>query len=301
MGVKVMSTAVCYFSGTGNSLVVARGLAGELNADFVSMPAAARRKTARIEAETVVIVFPAYMAQLFGVPLVVDEFIKRLEDLPAKVLYAVVTCGGYRSFNALPATRSLARTIRKRGGRIRAGYAVRLPMNTLDYSHIPIPINKDHDRMFSGCEADVRRISQAIAQRKRDGFLLIKVLLNMIMTPMYLALQGAYYGSLRKNAKEPRGSRMRYAELVPLTDRSIFADEKCDGCGICSKVCPVRNIAMGSGKPAWLHRCEMCLACVEWCPNRSIHHGGRAEGKYYHHPSVSVKDMLRQSRDLENQ
>ncbi|MDD5065913.1 MAG: EFR1 family ferrodoxin, partial [bacterium] len=83
-----------------------------------------------------------------------------------------------------------------------------------------------------------------------------------------------------------------FHELMWLTDKSVSADEKCSGCAVCVKVCPVLNIVMKNNKPVWLHHCEMCLACAEWCPQKAIHHCWRVDGKYYHHPDVKVSDMF---------
>ena len=37
--------------------------------------------------------------------------------------------------------------------------------------------------------------------------------------------------------------------MVPKMDRDFWTDKKCNGCGICGRVCPVGNIAFESGKP----------------------------------------------------
>jgi MinD superfamily P-loop ATPase len=70
-------------------------------------------------------------------------------------------------------------------------------------------------------------------------------------------------------------------------------DEKCTGCGTCAKVCPVNNIKIVDKRPEFQHKCEMCFACDEWCPSNAIHHWSRSEGVKYHHPDVSISDMIK--------
>jgi len=71
--------------------------------------------------------------------------------------------------------------------------------------------------------------------------------------------------------------------------------KKCDGYGICSRICPVDNIKMVDGKPAWQHHCERCMACLQWCPMEAIQFDKVSIGrKRYHHPDVKLSDMLRQ-------
>jgi ferredoxin len=291
-----VTTEVYYFSGTGNSFAVAREIANRIGGELLSIPAARRKQRVQTNADRIGIVFPSYLAQLCGVPLIVERFIRCLDRVDGKYIFAVATCGGYESFNALPALKSLSKLAKANGGKIAAVHSVRLPMNTLDYSHIPVPINKDLERMFRKCQARVGAICQATLQGKKTRFGMAKSILNWVMTPLYLILKGAYLKELRRNAEEPDNSSLSFRELIPRIDKVINCDDRCDGCGTCSKVCPAENISMSEGRPVWLHRCEMCLACAEWCPKKAIHHWLRVDGRTYHHPDVNVSDMLKQAR-----
>jgi formate hydrogenlyase subunit 6/NADH:ubiquinone oxidoreductase subunit I/flavodoxin len=291
-----MSTEIFYFSGTGNSLAVAKEIAGRLDAALISIATAVGSQNFQTTADCVGVVFPTYLAQLHGIPLIVEVFITKLDDVASKYIFFVTTCGGYESFNGLPALKNLSRLVKSKGGKVSAEYSVRLPMNTLDYSHIPVPINKDQEKMFRRWEWKVPEICDAIAQRKKSRLKTAKTVLNWMMTPLYLMLHSMCYKDLIQKAREPVDSKLSYRELIRRTDKSISVDAKCNGCATCAKVCPVRNIDMKDDKPYWLHHCEMCLACAEWCPIGAIHHGFRTEEKGYRHPNVTMADMLHQAR-----
>jgi formate hydrogenlyase subunit 6/NADH:ubiquinone oxidoreductase subunit I len=283
---------VYYFSGTGNSIAVAKDIAAELGC--TPLPMAWGRPSSN--ASQIGLVFPAYMAQLYGLPLIVERFVNEIQGIESKYIFAVCTCGGLENFNGLPALRTLARLVRRRGGRVNAEFVIRLPMNTLDYSHIPVPIDQDQNRIMQNCVLKVQEICQTVARGAKSKHMTAKVLLNCLMTPLYLLLHSVYYKELRKNAKVPTDRSLRFRELIPLTDRSIYIDEKCRSCSTCAKVCPVGNIQMVDGKPTWQHHCEICLACVEWCPNKAIHHASRREGGTYRHPRVTLSDMMEQAK-----
>jgi Pyruvate/2-oxoacid:ferredoxin oxidoreductase delta subunit len=239
------------------------------------------------------------MAQLHGIPLIVERFIRGLEDIGSKYIFAVCTCGGYEDFNGLPTLKNLSRLVRSLGGKVSAEYSIRQPMNTLDYSHIPVPIDQDQQKMFKSCAGRLQEICETVDRGGKSRYKTIKTLLNWVMTPLYLLLGTVYYKELRKNAKEPRGCGLKFYELMPLTDRSIYVDDSCKRCSTCAKVCPVGNILMVEGKPTWQHHCEICLACAEWCPNNAIHHRSRPAGKKYRHPKVTLADMLKQAGCLQ--
>jgi flavodoxin len=64
-----MEMDIYYFSGTGNSLSVAKDIAQEVKGTLISMSSGIDQEIIKTEADSVGIVFPCYMAQLHGLPL----------------------------------------------------------------------------------------------------------------------------------------------------------------------------------------------------------------------------------------
>ncbi|TFG01452.1 MAG: hypothetical protein EU539_14035 [Promethearchaeota archaeon] len=93
------------------------------------------------------------------------------------------------------------------------------------------------------------------------------------------------------------GNKM-FRERVNFTDKNFYADENCDSCGICKKVCPVNNIKIVAGKPRWHNQCQQCLACLHFCPQEAIQYGKNTLGRRrYHHPEISFFDMIYQKEN----
>jgi ferredoxin/flavodoxin len=282
---------IYYFSGTGNSLAVARAIAARMGGAAVPIPEVIGGLKIATPADTIGVVFPTYLAPLYGVPLVVDAFFRRLEKLRSKYLFAVCTCGAYEIVNAVPTLKNLAKLIRSLGGKLSAEYSVRLPMNNLCYDHIPVPIEKRTEVIIGNSGAAIDDISNRVLTRKPGRHHFLRALLNFVMTPLYATMRKACLASLKALAREPANCNLGFRELMPLTDRSIRGDDNCNGCAICARVCPVHNIQIIEHVPVWQHRCEMCFACDEWCSRSAVHHWGRPNGAKYHHPAVKIKNM----------
>jgi len=260
-----MKTGIYYFSATGNSLIVARDLARELGgAEIVPMTKALEAGSSQ-DYDCLGIVFPVYM---FGLPLIVAEFLGKIQPKKDAYIFAVANYGG------LPgrALTMVKKILKERGIVLSAGFGVTMPGN---YTPLYGAISEERQKkMFEAEAVKIKRIASAIRERKpafsEEGPFLINFLLYTLLYRL---------GSSR----------------IPSSDKRFLATDKCIKCFICQRVCPVRNIELREGKPVWLHHCQHCMACLQWCPVEAIEYGKSTPGrKRYHHPQISANDIMAQ-------
>jgi ferredoxin len=256
-----MKTIIYYFTGTGNTLKVAKDVASGLGETELVPIQTALGKSLRPDADAVGIAFPVYM---WGLPPIVCRFIASL-DLKGKYVFAIATYGG------MPAgtLRQAQRLISSAGGRLAAGFALKMPGNYIPmYGAVS---EQDQAKMFAAKAEKVKRIVTAVKERadhSPDG----------AGNPLGRLLSGIVYG-----ISAPR---------IPRMDVSFWSDERCNGCGTCERVCPVANIALADGRPTWRHRCEQCMACIQWCPQEAIQYGKKtAARRRYRNPHATVDEI----------
>ncbi len=286
-----MSTEIYYFSGTGNSLVVARDIAEKTHGKLISIPSVIDRKSITTEADVIGIVFPVYYVGLNHIPLIVQNFVAKLENIGTKYIFAVCTYGG----GSGPTLKILDTLVRSRGGRLAAGFGVQMPQNAF------VKPLENKEKLFNDWKKKkLITIYEYVNAKKAgrfetDGFLSKLVIDILISTMKSSLLRPVFIRSIYRAADCQKNLDKPFAEVMPLIDRSYHADENCTGCGICSKVCPVHNIKLVDDRPAWQHRCENCLACINWCPRKAIHgYGELSRWKRYLHPEVKLSDVLTQ-------
>lgn len=289
-----MKTIIYYFTGTGNTLVLAKRISQEIDAPMVGIPSLNLDESLKIDAERIIVVFPAYLSVISGFPLLVEKFIASIENLESLQVNAVCNCGGNDTFNSLPSLNRFRQVVEAHGGQTHGEFSLRLPMNNLDYDHIPIPIETDSAAIIQSSVKSLDIIIDRIRKGKGTKNKLLKKLLIWSLKPFVQMMRKPISDELRTMAQVQDSDEHDIFKLIPLTDRSIQVDERCNGCGICEKVCPVKNICAEGSKPEFQHHCEMCFACDEWCPQGAITHWSRKKGVKYHHPEVKLKDILKQ-------
>lgn len=261
-----MKTTIYYYTGTGNSLWTARTIAAGIGGAALVPMHAVKETVVKPEGDAVGLVFPVHM---WGIPSLAMDFIARMEKDPARYYFAVAVNAGQVS-RTLVQLRNLMRSY---GIALSAGYDIVLPSNYIPWGG-PGPAAKLED-MYRDARDKLQRIAPVIAKREQGPIEKGPLWQRIIFTALY---------------------RMTY-RMVPGMDKDFWADNKCNGCEICARVCPVGNIVFESGKPAWRHRCEQCLACIQWCPQEAIQYGKKTPAyERYHHPEVRLRDMTDANR-----
>jgi len=88
--------------------------------------------------------------------------------------------------------------------------------------------------------------------------------------------------------------------FFPLMARFYRVTKKCNGCGICEKICPAGTVKLVSGKPVWGKGCTQCVACIQNCPQKAIELGLSTKFRTrYRHPAVSETEIIKETIYIE--
>ena len=257
-----MKRVIYYFSGTGNSLEIANLLAARLDAETVGI-ASLREGSVDCGGRAAGIVFPVYM---YRPPRLVADFLKRLSG--AGYLFVVAVNGG----DAGNAMRIAERLLQQSGNQVNASFSVRMPDNYIPFGGPPP--EKEQSEMFANAQTKVdgivRVVESADAHREKAP--------SWFKTRVYPEIWYAlgYWA-------------------IPFSDKGYWVNDRCNGCGVCERVCPVGNISMTDGKPVWNQKCEQCMACIQWCKETAVELGKKSQGVVrYTNPRVTRKQIVAQ-------
>jgi len=263
-----MKTTLYYFTGTGNSLVVARKVASLLGETELVPIAALMHEKGEITTpeKRIGICCPVYD---MGIPVMVRDFIDRFTVAVDAYVFAVLTLGG----TGASALKQINQGLNKHNGRgINAGFLVRMPANFPPLS-VP-PTGQKQVSILSAAERECEQIADCIRNggERLPGIALLSSMLQFL-----------FY--------KP------FAKSVHQAGEKFSVSSACTSCGTCETVCPSDNIAMHNGRPVYSDRCELCCACLNYCPvqaiNLNLMFGTEGRGRY-HHPDVTPADMRMQ-------
>ncbi len=261
-----MITKIFYFSTTGNSLYVARTIAGKLGeTEIISIPKVIKGQI-NTDSESVGIIFPVYA---WGLPRIVAEFTEKLKLNKNQYVFAIATC------IEMPGATlgQLNKILNKNGSHLNAGFLIRenfRPNSDNEMSIVKF-IKKATKIKPIQLKGRLQEITDILKNKKKH---------KLEMSAKMAQILG---NSFHKVA----------IKKYMAADLNYKLDEKCNLCGICIKICPRENIKMENGKILWNQNCEGCQGCYQWCPKEAIHLTDGTDIKVgYHHPEIVLGDIV---------
>ena len=250
---------ILYFSGTGNSLAVARKIAEAINDQVLPLTEAVQQDLTN--EKRIGLVFPTYD---FNLPPALPEMVSHLKISPKSYVFTVVTCGSMAG-NCIWVLRRL---LREKGIELAYSHKVSVPDNSaLAFGRNPNKQLKKFERVPARMEQIIRELQAESHTLHYSWFSLLSWLLG-----------------------RPAVEKGMIHCLGP----KVNAD-KCTGCNTCVRVCPMDNINLTDEKAIIGDNCTVCLACVHVCPQQAIRTNGQEARKerQYRHPDIKLKDLIK--------
>jgi Pyruvate/2-oxoacid:ferredoxin oxidoreductase delta subunit len=267
-----MTINLRYFTGTGNSLKILKtcrevfltlhheATISEINFDEVDFG----------DADLSGFCFPVYA---FGIPRICRKYLKSIPKFNHRQkVFVLITAGD--SDEAGFSVKECERILKKKNCNIVYTQVIQMPINWTTSPEPPFPPSK---------EEALKIIEAGVEQAKNSAHEILYGINNH-----HIFNYPERYTRIRFYKDY---WLFKYMGLQNLW-RTFKVYDTCNGCQVCTKICPTNSIKIKDGKPAWSATCEQCMRCVNFCPHESIYQsmGGDTKGKNkYHEPDFKPK------------
>lgn len=246
---------IFYFSATGNSLYVA----GRLGEAPVSIPQEMRKAKRAYAAGAIGIVCPVYYGEIPGY---VQNFLKS-SSFDTPYFFFVLTYGS----SPMIAPEFAADFAEKQGITVNFVTSILMVDNYLPYFDMDVERGMDKH-----VEAQIDAALREIGARKAG-------------IPAPTDEERQWYARVKDfNRKNPAFN----------SGSQLTITERCVGCGLCTRVCPLGNCYLHEGKALRKSEtCEFCMACIQNCPVNALALSMEDKNPQarYRNPHVLVKQL----------
>lgn len=252
---------IFYFTGTGNSLWVAKTVAESFSdklvaiSDYFNGNVMTLPEFTLSPEERIGFIFPVHA---WGIPPLMRKFIEQLQlkSYTGQLVFGIFTCGDECGY-----TREMfLKIIKEKGWKCQHTYSVQMPNSYI---------------VFPKFDVDSKELER---QKIENAKLLLPAIIKAIR-------KDSPINEYAKGSMPFLKSRIIYPQFCKhaMNSRPFYTTDACTTCGLCATICPTKNITI-TEKPVWGNHCTQCLACIHRCPVRAIEYGKvtQNKGRYYY-------------------
>ena len=232
-----------YFSGTGNSRYAAELFCKECGYGETVFSIEDKNVCEEVrKAEEIVFSYPV---QYSAVPKFVCDFINENSGIwNGKKVFVIATMGLFSG----DGSGILGRLLMKHGAVIVGGLHLKMQDSISDEKALKRPLEKNLANIREA-EEKIRRAARSYLEGKptKEGLGILYRLAGFFGQRLYFGHKTKQYSSKLK-----------------------INPDKCIGCGLCERLCPLGNIHMSDGPAVPEGRCTMCYRCINRCPKQAI-------------------------------
>lgn len=231
-----------YLSGTGNTKHCIEKLLSMLDENAKAIPIEDENARQAIEQSDMIIL--AYPTQFSNAPFMVRDFIRENDTLwRGKRVLCVATMGAFSGDGA----GCTARLLKKQGAAILGGLHIHMPDSVCDSKLLKKSLEENR-QIVVNADKKIEKTAHEIQNGKypKEGITFFSHIVGLL------------------------GQRLWFYSKTSNYSDKLKINDSCIGCGLCSRICPMRNIEIINGKATANNRCTMCYRCISQCPQRSI-------------------------------
>lgn len=232
-----------YFSGTGNTRHCIEKFVHEMDADAkcISMEHKNAMK-AIAQSDFIVLAYPIYFSNL---PKIVRDFLEtNSSSFSGKKVFVIATMGLFSGDGSGCA----ARLLKKYGAEVVGGLHIKMP-DCIGDEKLLKKTKEQNSVIVKQAEEKCTKAIQALKSGRpsQEGLSFLHLIAGLFGQRLWFYNKTKDYSSKLK-----------------------ISSEKCVGCGVCVKLCPMSNLSVENQVAKHHNKCTMCYRCISYCPSRAM-------------------------------
>lgn len=232
-----------YLSGTGNTKHCIEKLVSLMDPSAAIIPLESENAVEQLKLNDTIVL--GYPTQFSNSPYMVRDFIAKNRHLwKGKKVLCVATMGAFSGDGA----GCSARLLKKCGAVILGGLHIHMPDSVCDSKMLKKTPEKNRE-IIKKADFKIEKTAADISLGKypKEGLNFFCHIAGLFSQRLW------FYGKTNGYSKELKINK-----------------ERCLGCGLCTSICPMKNLELVGGKAVSAKKCTMCYRCISKCPKRAI-------------------------------